>query len=247
MTNEDKIWIGQNGEKFGPYSEADIRRRLATGELSANVLAWRSGMTDWVSLATMLPAAAADELPPPPPYKPTPRPASDVQAQHSFAESAQVTASDISFLKDTINIKTPKFYLLWAFTGYFFPVLWLYRNYKLFDEITKSRTASDAYILWMSVFITFFIFLSGYQEPWFIYLVRMAMMIGYTVLVTVWAFRAKQALHNYALNELHVDLRMNGFYTFIFNIFYIIYCINDIPEAKRKQDFILGQLHARRS
>ncbi len=59
--------------------------------------------------------------------------------------------------------------------------------------------------------------------------------IALGVLYIVWAFRAKKALQEYALTEYKIDLKMNGFYTFIFNIYYINSCINDLPEAQRRQ------------
>ena len=34
---------------------------------------------------------------------------------------------------------------------------------------------------------------------------------------------------------------MNGFYTFFLNIFYVNYCINDLPEEQRKQLILRGQ------
>ena len=61
------------------------------------------------------------------------------------------------------------------------------------------------------------------------------------VLYIVWSFKAKAALQEYALNEHKIDLRMNAFYTFIFTIYYINYCVNDLPEAKRKQEILSGQ------
>ena len=67
MTTDDTIWIGQNGEKYGPYSEANIRQWLAEGKLAANAMVWRNGMTAWVPLATLFPAAAPPQQPPPMP------------------------------------------------------------------------------------------------------------------------------------------------------------------------------------
>jgi len=63
-------------------------------------------------------------------------------------------------------------------------------------------------------------------------------MIGSSVLYLVLAFKAKSAIQEYALNIHKIDLRMNRFYTFIFTIYYINYCINDLPEVKRKQDIL---------
>ena len=79
MSNQDQIWIGQHGEKHGPYSEAKVRQWLSEGKLAADVLAWHEGMADWVPLAHMFPDAAARNGATPPPMAPaqapTPKPA----------------------------------------------------------------------------------------------------------------------------------------------------------------------------
>lgn len=63
---DDKIWIGQNGQKYGPYSEADIRHWQAEGKFAPDAVAWRNGMADWVPLASMLAAAETGSSQPPP-------------------------------------------------------------------------------------------------------------------------------------------------------------------------------------
>ncbi|WP_049191998.1 hypothetical protein, partial [Serratia marcescens] len=61
------------------------------------------------------------------------------------------------------------------------------------------------------------------------------------VMYIVWAFKARAALRHYALNTFRFDLRMNAFYTVAFNVFYITYCINDMPQALAKHRIIHGQ------
>jgi hypothetical protein len=41
VTTDDRIWIGQNDQKYGPYSEADVRQWIAEGKLATDALAWR--------------------------------------------------------------------------------------------------------------------------------------------------------------------------------------------------------------
>lgn len=57
MTDQ-RIWIGQNGERYGPYDEATVRRWLREGKFASDALAWREGMAGWVTLASLLPASA---------------------------------------------------------------------------------------------------------------------------------------------------------------------------------------------
>jgi hypothetical protein len=67
VTADNRVWIGQDGQQFGPYSEADIRQWMREGRLSADALAWREGMTDWASLASLFVTTASTTPPPPPP------------------------------------------------------------------------------------------------------------------------------------------------------------------------------------
>ena len=67
MTTDDRIWIGQNNQKYGPYSEADIRQWIAEGKLATDALAWREGMENWVPLSSMFATAAGRPSPPPMP------------------------------------------------------------------------------------------------------------------------------------------------------------------------------------
>ncbi|MGF6496070.1 putative RDD family membrane protein YckC [Luteibacter sp. 621] len=73
-----QVWIGRNGERFGPYPDDEIRQWLRDGTCRPEELGWYEGMTDWRPLgelfpedrpATPPPGAAA---PPPPPPREQP-------------------------------------------------------------------------------------------------------------------------------------------------------------------------------
>jgi hypothetical protein len=142
--------------------------------------------------------------------------------------------STITELKDQISTKTVNLVMLSIATAGIYPILWISENHKIIDKITKTRTADDTYIIWLAVCAGLSTTFGGTGEG------SMAMISGILaialgVLYIVWAFRAKKALQEYALTEYKIDLKMNGFYTFIFNIYYINSCINDLPEAQRRQ------------
>lgn len=63
------IWIGRNGERHGPYKEADVRQWLRSGEASGDDLGWYDGLADWQPLSTLFPEevnhSAATASPPP--------------------------------------------------------------------------------------------------------------------------------------------------------------------------------------
>ena len=148
--------------------------------------------------------------------------------------------STITELKDQINTKTINLVLLTLATGGIYPILWLYENYKIIDKKTKIRTADDTYVIWIAVCVGLSGVFGGAGNE-IMDVISWILDIASGVLYIVWAFRAKKALQEYALNEHKIDLRMNGFYTFLFTIYYINYCINDLPEVQRKQQIITGQ------
>ncbi|KAF1005672.1 MAG: hypothetical protein GAK28_03154 [Luteibacter sp.] len=68
-----QVWIGRNGERFGPYTEDDVRQWLRDGTCRADELGWYEGMTDWRPLDELFPDArpepATSATPPPvPPF-----------------------------------------------------------------------------------------------------------------------------------------------------------------------------------
>lgn len=149
--------------------------------------------------------------------------------------------SNISELKDEVDTKTINLVLLTIATGGIYLILWLNENYKIIDRVTKTKTADHAYIVWVAVCSGLSSMISGTGEETANFVAFM-LAIAYTVLCVVWAFRARKSLQEYCLNEFKIDLKMNGFYTFLFNVYYINYCINYLPEAHRKQQILTGRI-----
>ncbi|MET3652969.1 RDD family protein [Dyella japonica] len=64
-----EVWIGRDGERHGPYKEAEVRQWLQSGQLSPNDLGWYEGMTDWAPLSSLFPDETRAE---PPAFSPAP-------------------------------------------------------------------------------------------------------------------------------------------------------------------------------
>ena len=64
-----QVWIGRNGERFGPYREDEVRQWLRDGTCRPEELGWYEGMTDWRPLGELFPdeRPAPGAVPPPPP------------------------------------------------------------------------------------------------------------------------------------------------------------------------------------
>lgn len=151
--------------------------------------------------------------------------------------------SNISELKERVNTKTLNLVLLSIATLGLYPLLWLWQNVPVIDQVTKRKTADRTYLIWLAVCIAWGGALSNSGDTT-IDTIGGLFSIAVLVLYVVWAFRARAALQNYALTEHKLDLKMNAFYTFFLQTFYINYCINDLPEAKRKQQILQGDTPA---
>ncbi len=53
------ILVAKNGSQLGPFSEADIRTKLASGEFAPTDFAWKEGMASWSPLSQMFGDAPA--------------------------------------------------------------------------------------------------------------------------------------------------------------------------------------------
>jgi hypothetical protein len=148
--------------------------------------------------------------------------------------------STITDLKDKINTKTINLVLLGIATAGIYPILWLHKNYPIIDNITKTRTADNTFIIWLAVCVGLSSAFSNLGEEAFDILSAI-LYIASWVLYIIWAFKARDALQNYALNEHKIDLKINAFYTVLFSAYYINYCINDLPEVQRKQQILSGK------
>lgn len=147
--------------------------------------------------------------------------------------------SNINELKDTLNTKTLHLVLLTIATGGIYPLLWIYKNTSTIERITKNNIASSTFTIWIAVCVGLGGFLAGSGID-SIDIIAGVLTIASWVLYIVWAFKAKKAVQEYALHEHKIDLKTNVFYTILFTLYYVNYCINDLPEAKRKQNILSG-------
>lgn len=73
-----EIWIGRDGERHGPYKEADVRQWLRSGQVSRDDLAWYEGLADWQPLSVLFPDEVRST--PPPANNPYSAPTAPLQA-----------------------------------------------------------------------------------------------------------------------------------------------------------------------
>lgn len=156
-----------------------------------------------------------------------------------------MTDKTVNTLKDSINTKVLNFFLLTIATGGVYPMMWLYLNQKKLTEEMKSNFVANDYPLWLAVATGFgwlLVDISYVISDTETVLDHIATLLSVAsaVMLIVWSFKAKTALQAYALNEFKLELKMNPFYTFIFNIYYIVYCINDMELVFKRNDIVLS-------
>ncbi|WP_329911824.1 DUF4234 domain-containing protein [Serratia quinivorans] len=157
--------------------------------------------------------------------------------------------TDISTLSQRLATPTLHFVLLTIATFGVWPLLWLYKKQDIISETTAMPGYGNLFIIWLAV--CFGVGrqlaamaspdLAGYDPTSDTLLGLSAVLsLACAVMYIVWAFKARTALRHYALNTFRFDLKMNAFYTVLFNVFYITYCINDMPQALAKHRIIHG-------
>lgn len=157
-----------------------------------------------------------------------------------------MTDKNVNTLKNSINTKVLNFFLLTIATGGIYPMMWLYLNQKKLTEEMKNDFVTIDYPLWLAVVTGFGWLLSDIgiaisDNANVLDHASTLLSLASGVMTIIWAFKAKTALQAYALNEFKFELKMNPFYTFIFNIYYIVYCINDMESELQKHQIIFNQ------
>lgn len=141
---------------------------------------------------------------------------------------------NITKLKDKVSTKTGNMLLLTFATAGIYPILWIWENRKHIDETTRTNTISNTSLIWMLACQGWgtTLYIEGDEALMALSgLFSLALMVLYVL----WAFEARKALQEYAFSEFNIYLPMNRFYTVFLSVYYINYCINDLPEVVRKQ------------
>ncbi len=136
--------------------------------------------------------------------------------------------------------KTLHLVLLSIATAGIYPLVWMFINTNKVESITSKKIADNTFLIGLAVCLGLSSAFSGSGND-AIAVVAGILSLSSLALYIIWAFRAKAALQEYALTEHKIDLKMNGFYTFLLTIYYINYCVNNLAEEQRKKDVLTGQ------
>ncbi|MFS3511145.1 hypothetical protein [Citrobacter braakii] len=154
--------------------------------------------------------------------------------------------NDINLLKNILDTKVLNFVLLTTVTGGIYPLMWIFLNQRKLTEAMKDNFVDSNYPLWIAIATGLGWFLSDFsyeisdQET---ILDHIATLLSFAsvVMYIVWGFKAKASLQAFVLKEFKFELKMNVFYTFLFNVYYIVYCVNSMESEYQKHRIIFSQ------
>ncbi len=232
MTSDDRIWIGQNGERYGPYSGENVRQWLKEGKLQSDALAWRNGMADWVSLASLFPPTAVEGSLPPPMASAVVSPFADTQAGYapeSFA--AQGDDSPHATRAEHVNFPEPPslhWGLVWLFTGLTLGIFGLIWPFIQASWVRKIDPRSKATLLlgfaMGCVVIGYSLYIAGLSSMAHggdgLTGLGSLLLLGYCVLFLVAYFSMAGSMRN-RLASRTLPLKIGGVTLFFFNMYYM--------------------------
>lgn len=166
--------------------------------------------------------------------------------------------SDIKKIKEIAGQTTGMFVLFTILTGGFFPLMWLWKsmdslNNELGEEVVKkSFVLTIAILLGLSFAATNIALQNIFEatnynigskisDSYSLSMIALILQIAACICEIVLAFQIKKSFEAYVMKNYRFVVNLNGFWTFLFNIFYIIYRMNslegDIMKAKMISDF----------
>lgn len=128
------VFLGRAGQQLGPYTEADLARMAAAGQIHESDFAWYEGMVQWESAAVVLQGLGITVTPRAAP--PIPVPVEDVAPPVAAGPPLFFTASPL------------KLVLMSLCTLGLYELYWFYRNWVLI----KARTGEDLMPFWRAFF-----------------------------------------------------------------------------------------------
>lgn len=152
----------------------------------------------------------------------------------------------INLLKNNLDTKVLNFVLLTVFTGSIYPLMWLFLNQRKLTEAMKDNFVDNNYPIWIAIATGLGWFLSDFSyeisdKETILDHIATLLSFASVVMYIVWGFKAKAAIQAYALKEFKFELKMNIFYTFLFNVYYIVYCVNSMESEYQKHKIIFSQ------
>lgn len=209
--------IARNGQTYGPYTEAEVRQYLASGNILASDLAQPEGAEDWIPVLELFPLAAT-------PY-------ADTQA-------TAAAAAAMPLYPDPPDFPWWVALILGIVTGGIFFVIW---DLVEASWLRRIERGSAALMLYIAVAVVFLFKLPGmwatvnynaFGGP-LVHTHMPGLGLAGLILTITARFVFRRELLNHFNGPEPIGLRLNGFWTLLFGGLYFQYHFNRINEIKR--------------
>ncbi|MXV44433.1 hypothetical protein GS501_05145 [Saccharibacter sp. 17.LH.SD] len=147
-------------------------------------------------------------------------------------------------IKQKNNLGTGKFLLLNLVTLSIFSLERISVMTSLIESFSGEKISSEKFKITLQVITSFYILLSGentFNRNAFIGLLLQLLSFVLWGMFAYWSFQAKREIEIYSVKELGFSYKMNSFYTILFNVLYINYCLNDLADENMKYNYIKSQ------
>jgi len=218
VSSEAKYWIGQNGQKYGPYTEANVRQWIGEGRFGPETLTWCDGMAAWAPLKQVFPDAAAVE---PPAFKAPPAPPGDFFSGDPSDAPAQRRAD----LPPPPSLHWGMVLLLTIVTLGIFGIVWPFIQAGWVRKIDGSSRARLLLGLALGSFVVgYALVIAGAaprgEAPGGGALFGVLLMLAYSVLYLVAYFSMAGSLRRH-FSRGTPEVRIGGITLFFFNMYYL--------------------------
>lgn len=144
-------------------------------------------------------------------------------------------------IKQNNNLGTGKFVLLNIFTLNIFFVDRISVMTSVIKSFSGDQISSDRFKYIMQILVAGYILFFGSSigvGDTADSTISTLFSLAFAGMAIYWSFQAKSKIELYSVKELGFSYKMNSFYTFLFNAFYINYCLNDLSDEAIKNKYL---------
>lgn len=119
-------------------------------------------------------------------------------------------------------------------TGGMFFIYWMKKMTELVEAFSGKRVWEDnIFIIYLFVWVLLSLFPDSYDPDG---VTGLLLLVFWLCMWIQWSFSMRREITLYAITKLGMsEYKMNAFYTFIFNVYYINYCLNDLGDEELRQ------------
>jgi hypothetical protein len=239
-------YVLRNGQKYGPYTLADLQRYVGSGDVLPTDLAQSEGMQDWVPVSQVLGNIGVAQPPQPPVqnYGQTPGYGPQGYAPQGYPPAGYGGYRPPGPPAAAAQYPDPPD-LHWALVLVLgmcgiFTLVWLFVISSYAKKIDPNSRGTLYYALGIGSLVLLYVFFgigmstSHRSEPPEALLVLMGVMyIATFVLMYMGHYNIRASLENHFNTAEPINLRLSGVMTFFFSIIYFQYHFNRINNWRR--------------